>query len=111
LIGLILCFLYFFHLRSAIKASSPVFLLGTVIGLLMLFISGALLARDEPTNATCAGGWWILNIGFYMTFGPLFAKSWRIYKIFMRKEMTVVRYCLAPDRDFLEDFLTCLLIK
>jgi heme/copper-type cytochrome/quinol oxidase subunit 4 len=91
LIVLILCFLYFFHLRSAIKASSPVFLIGTVIGLLMLFISGSLLTRNSPNNVTCSGGWWMLNLGFIMTFGPLFAKCWRIYKIFMRKEMTVVR--------------------
>jgi uncharacterized membrane protein len=91
LVALILCFLYFFHLRSAIKASSPIFLIATVTGLLMLFLSGTLLARSDPTNATCESGWWLLNVGFLMTFGPLFAKTWRIYKIFMRKEMTVIR--------------------
>jgi hypothetical protein len=53
-----------------------VFLLGTVVGLLMLFISASLLGRDEPTNASCSSGWWMVNVGFYMTFGPLFAKSW-----------------------------------
>jgi heme/copper-type cytochrome/quinol oxidase subunit 4 len=76
LIALILCFLYFFHLRSAIKASSPIFLAGTIIGMLLLFMSGSLLARDEPTDTLCTGGWWMANIGFYLTFGPLFAKSW-----------------------------------
>jgi heme/copper-type cytochrome/quinol oxidase subunit 4 len=91
LIALILCFIYFFHLRSAIKASSPLFLIGTVGGLLMLFLSGTLLAQTDPTDDTCAGGWWMLNMGFFFTFGPLFAKTWRIYKIFMRKEMTVIR--------------------
>lgn len=90
-IALILCFLYFFHLRSTIKASSPLFLLATITGLACLFISGGLLARDAPTNSTCSSGWWMLNVGFFMAFGPLFAKTWRIYKIFLRKEMTVVK--------------------
>jgi heme/copper-type cytochrome/quinol oxidase subunit 4 len=90
-VGLILCFLYFFHLRSAIKASSPVFLLATLSGLLMLFISGTFLMRSSPTNLSCSSGWWLVNIGFTLTFGPLFVKCWRIYKIFMRKEMTVIK--------------------
>jgi hypothetical protein len=76
LIALMLCFIYFFHLRSAIKASSPLFLGGSILGMLMLFVSGTLLARDEPTQTLCTGGWWMVNIGFYLTFGPLFAKSW-----------------------------------
>jgi hypothetical protein len=91
LVGLTLCFIYFFHLRTSIKASSPLFLLGTLTGLLFLFISASLLTKGEPTDTSCTSGWWLANIGFYMTFGPLFAKSWRIYKIFMRKEMTVVK--------------------
>jgi hypothetical protein len=52
---------------------------------------GALLTRNDPSDTSCAGGWWLVNIGFFLTFGPLFAKCWRIYKIFMRKEMTVVK--------------------
>jgi heme/copper-type cytochrome/quinol oxidase subunit 4 len=91
MIALILCFLYFFHLRSAIKASSPLFLLATIAGMLLMFISGSLLTHNDPTDTSCNSGWWLLNIGFHMTFGPLFAKCWRIYKIFMRKEMTVIR--------------------
>jgi ABC-type phosphate transport system substrate-binding protein len=76
LIVLILCFLYFFHLRSAIKASSPVFLIATVVGMLFLFISGALLTQNDPSNHTCESGWWLLNVGFFLTFSPLFAKTW-----------------------------------
>jgi heme/copper-type cytochrome/quinol oxidase subunit 4 len=90
-VALILCFLYFFHLRSAIKASSPLFLLATLTGILFMFISGALLTKEYPTDITCGSGWWLANLGFTLTFGPLFVKCWRIYKIFMRKEMTVVR--------------------
>jgi heme/copper-type cytochrome/quinol oxidase subunit 4 len=91
IVCLILCFLYFFHLRSAIKASSPLFLLATLTGLLMLFISGTFLMHASPTDVSCGAGWWLANLGFTLTFGPLFVKCWRIYKIFMRKEMTVVR--------------------
>jgi hypothetical protein len=76
IIALILCFLYFFHLRTTIKASSPIFLAATIIGMLFLFISGTMIARDQPTNTLCTTGWWMANIGFYLTFGPLFAKSW-----------------------------------
>jgi heme/copper-type cytochrome/quinol oxidase subunit 4 len=49
-IFLILCFLYFFHLRTAIKASSPFFLLATVFGMLFLFTAGIPSAR-LPTLA------------------------------------------------------------
>jgi hypothetical protein len=34
-------------------------------------------------------------MGFFLTFAPLFAKCWRIYKIFMRKEMTVIRITVS----------------
>jgi heme/copper-type cytochrome/quinol oxidase subunit 4 len=91
LVAILLCFLYFFHLRTAIKASSPWFLLATLTGIVLLFVSGASLSVATPTNATCRSGWWTLNMGFFLTFAPLFAKCWRIYKIFMRKEMTVIR--------------------
>lgn len=102
-VALILCFLYFFHLRSAIKASSPLFLLATLTGILFMFISGALLTKEYPTDMTCGFGWWFVNLGFTLTFGPLFVKCWRIYKIFMRKEMTVVR--LTDANLFLRLFL------
>ena len=59
--------------------------------MLLLFVSATLLARNEPSDQSCGSGWWLFNLGFFLTFGPLFAKTWRIYKIFMRKEMTVIR--------------------
>jgi hypothetical protein len=80
IIILILCFIYFFHLRSAIKASSPIFLIATIIGMLFLFTSGPLLTRSIPTSRFCESGWWMMNIGFYLTFGPLFAKAWYVLK-------------------------------
>jgi hypothetical protein len=90
-IALVLCFLYFFHLRTAIKASSPLFLLATLSGLILLFVGGIFLSQSTPTDTSCRAAWWTINLGFFTTFAPLFAKCWRIYKIFMRKEMTIIR--------------------
>jgi hypothetical protein len=50
LAAVMLCFLYFFHLRTAIKASSPVFLLATLSGHLSSFHSMVYLRRLNMDN-------------------------------------------------------------
>jgi hypothetical protein len=68
-----------------------VFLIMMIVGLIMMFLSGMLFSIGEPTDSICGGAFWLLDLGFYFAFAPLFAKSWRIYKIFMRTQMSVLK--------------------
>ena len=83
--------LFVFHYRHhpVIRSASPLFLLLTIGGLLVLFAAGYLLV-SEATFASCAAFSWLVNVGMMMTFSPLFAKTWRIYRIFGRRKLTVV---------------------
>ena len=91
LCGLTSVFIWYFRRRTAIRSSSPVFLFVMVLGLAMLFLSGIFFSYANPTDESCGAAFWLLDLGFYLTFAPLFAKSWRIYKIFMRTQMSVLK--------------------
>src|SRR4051794_14999555 len=83
-----------------------------------MFISGYFFSRPDPSDEICGAAFWYSlswfrglyhvvyrtsMFGFSITFAPLFAKAWRIYKvpkrittkfavqIFMRTKMTVVK--------------------
>ena len=43
------------------------------------------------TAANCNAFSWCANLGFILTFAPLFAKTWRIYRIFGRRKLNVVK--------------------
>ena len=72
-----------------IRSASPLFLLLSIAGVALLFVSGFLLVAPVST-AVCSGFSWLLNVGLVVTFAPLFAKTWRIYRIFGRKKLSVV---------------------
>lgn len=76
--------------KVVIRSASHAFLLATLIGLLLLFISMILLVRP-PSHATCASLAWTVDIGLFLTFAPIVARLYRIYKIFARSKLKVVR--------------------
>lgn len=45
----------------------------------------------DPTKESCAATAWLLNCGVMITFAPLFAKTFRIYKIFGGRKLNVVK--------------------
>jgi len=47
-----------------------------LFGLATLIISGSLWARPSPTDASCQAAFWLTDLGWFFTFGPLFAKAW-----------------------------------
>ena len=94
-IGLVLCFIVaalVVHHRThpVIRSASPLFLLMSVSGVMLLFLAGFTLV-SPVTTGSCAAFSWLLVLGIQTTFAPLFAKTWRIYRIFGRKKLSVVQ--------------------
>ena len=94
-LGLLLTLLavafYVRHFRHpVVRSSSPLFALGGVAGCLCLFLA-ALVLILPPTDSTCNAVSWLWNIGFTLSFGPLFAKTWRIWRIFGRRKLSVIK--------------------
>jgi phosphate transport system substrate-binding protein len=93
-VGLVACavlafFVFKFRHHPVIRSASPLFLMLSIAGLAVLFGAGYLLVAPV-TTASCAAFSWLVNIGLMLTFAPLFAKTWRIYRIFGRKKLSVV---------------------
>ena len=89
LAAIMLC-VVIYRTHPVIKAASPGFLLTSLVGVMML-LAGVILLVSPVNAANCSTLSWFLNIGFTLTFSPLFAKTWRIYQIFGRKKLSVVK--------------------
>ncbi|XP_077991826.1 gamma-aminobutyric acid type B receptor subunit 2-like isoform X1 [Glandiceps talaboti] len=78
-----------------IKLSSPRMNTITLFGALLVYVSiipfGLMSSRylntDNQRTTSCLVGKWFLSIGFTLGFGPMFAKTWRIHKLFMKFEV------------------------
>ena len=94
-LGIILCLTVaaaVLHNRHhpVIRSASPPFLFMSVAGVLVLFASGFLLV-SAASSGICSAVSWSVMLGLQLTFAPLFAKTWRIYRIFGRKKLSVVQ--------------------
>ena len=75
--------------HPVVRSASPLFLLISLAGQALLFAAGIVLVA-KSTVTSCAAFSWLVNLGLMLTFTPLFAKTWRIYRIFGRKKLAVV---------------------
>ena len=94
-VGCILCCLALFLIvqhrqHPAIKPSAPAFLCMTLVGLLCLFSTTTLVATI-PNTASCSALNWMVQLGFTLTFCPLLAKMYRIWRIFGGRRLQVVK--------------------
>ena len=76
--------------RVVIRSASVVFLQLMLIGLVLLYMSGIVLVQS-PTLVSCGMFAWLANFGLELIFVPLFLKMYRIYKIFSRKQLKIVK--------------------
>ena len=77
--------------ETVMRAAAPVFLVISLLGIGLLYVSSILYALT-PSASTCAAFNWTANLGFMLAFCPLFAKTWRIWRIFGRqRQLKVVR--------------------
>ena len=77
--------------RTVLRSSSVPFLALTLFGLSLLAISISLWSSPTVTSASCASFMWLASLGFSLVFVPFFAKTWRIYLIFSRKKLQVIK--------------------
>ena len=76
--------------HALLRSASPPFMLVSLAGVLLLF--GAIFALvSSPSSASCIAFSWLIQLGFTITFTPLFAKAYRIYRIFGRRKLRVVK--------------------
>ena len=87
----IVCVLVVRHrAHPVMRSASPPFLFLSVAGVLLMFASGFVLVSAAST-AVCSTLSWTIMAGLQLTFAPLFAKTYRIYRIFGRKKLSVVQ--------------------
>ena len=85
------CGVLVYRQETVMRAAAPVFLNISLSGVGLLFIS-SILYTVTPSVASCGAFNWTANLGFMLTFSPLFAKTWRIWRIFGRqRQLKVVR--------------------
>jgi hypothetical protein len=69
--------------NAQVRASQPTFLVLVCVGTLMVGISMALSAYQYySTVSYCMVHAWLLSLGVSLVFAALFAKTWRIFRVF-----------------------------
>jgi len=86
LIGVVL----YFRNLPLFRSSSVPFLVMILVGLTISFQAITYWA-SPATDYNCAVFNWLGNLGFTLSFGPLFAKVWRVWRIFGRAVLKVVK--------------------
>jgi hypothetical protein len=81
--------MYWNHPRIA--AAAPTFLSSILLGTLLLYLSNYASLLNMVTHASCHMSTWLLALGFIITFGSLFAKSWRVWRMYSNKSMAIIR--------------------
>lgn len=88
--ALYMAFVIVYRRHPVIRASSPLFMLTSLFGIMMMF--GAIIALIQPaTESSCSALAWMFSVGLMVTFAPLFAKAYRVWKIFGGKKLSVVK--------------------
>jgi hypothetical protein len=75
--------------KSELKSASVLFSLLAVVGVFMMLITPLLIVGNELTMTGCGAAVWLGSFGFSLTYGSLFAKLFRLYKIFTSRSLIV----------------------
>jgi len=86
----LMIFTVIYHKHPIMRSSSPLFTLISLFGVLLMF-AGAVALVANVTTFSCGILSWLINLGIMVTFAPIFAKTWRIYRIFGRRKLSVVK--------------------
>ena len=82
---------------ARLRASSPLIMAISLVGIVCLYM-GVVSLVISPSPHSCSALGWLLQLGYTLTFAPLLAKAFRIYRIFGRKRLRVLR---ITDRQLL----------
>lgn len=94
---LTLCVFVRYRKDPRLRASSPLIMAISLVGIICMYVAVVLLVLT-PSTATCSVLGWMSQLGYTLTFAPLLAKAYRIYRIFGRKRLRVL--CIT-DRQLL----------
>ncbi|XP_061729709.1 gamma-aminobutyric acid type B receptor subunit 2 [Cydia pomonella] len=101
--------------RRSIKLSSPRLNNMTLIGCVLVYTAVALLGVDNSNlppyvsfSAMCIGRVYILSAGFSLAFGSMFAKTYRVHRIFVSNRSGVCKTKLLQDTPLIS--LVCALL-
>lgn len=89
------------------RASSPLFCLIILLGIITGSISPILLIGNRNSIASCMTPWWLIGIGYAAIFSCLLAKNWRVWRIFDSIRLKTVAIL---DTDLLAKFVGALML-
>ncbi|XP_073949061.1 gamma-aminobutyric acid type B receptor subunit 3, partial [Choristoneura fumiferana] len=103
--------------RRSIKLSSPRLNNMTLIGCVLVYTAVVLLGVDNatlpsyvPFSAMCTGRVYILSAGFSLAFGSMFAKTYRVHRIFISNRSGVCKTKLLQDTPLIALVLALLVL-
>jgi len=91
---------YYNRDREMVRISQPVFLGLMCFGTFLMASSICFLGWQEPwrhLDFACMAGPWLLTIGFSTSFSALFAKTWRINRLFRSSVVMLRTHVHAKD--------------
>ncbi|GMH56450.1 hypothetical protein TrRE_jg10491 [Triparma retinervis] len=88
--GLFVAFMIIKKSHPVIKSSQPLFCIVYGVGCSMICIQ-MLFYLGEATNFSCGMRYWLFNIIFTLSFGALFAKTWRVWRVFSNTHLKKIR--------------------
>jgi len=83
---LLFAFVGVYRNHTLLNAASPLFLMTILIGSILVY-STYYAWLIEANTAACYARFWLLGVGFVLMFGALFAKTWRVMRIFHVSEL------------------------
>ena len=121
--GIVMCLSLFFlfwtllHRKHGIvRASQPIFLCQISIGTFIMASAVIPLSLQEPVSqrgldVACMISPWLVSIGFVTSFAALFAKTWRLNKIFNTRNESGFRRIEVQPQDVLIPFFVLMAIN
>jgi gamma-aminobutyric acid type B receptor len=94
-LGTIFCGLFSVYIivkakHPVIKSSQPMFCIVFATGCALICLQ-ILTFLGEATDATCALRNWLFNCLFTLAFGSIFAKTWRVWRVFSNTHLKKIR--------------------
>eukprot|EP01122_Echinamoeba_exundans_P016055 TRINITY_DN8024_c0_g1_i1.p1 TRINITY_DN8024_c0_g1~~TRINITY_DN8024_c0_g1_i1.p1 ORF type:complete len:797 (+),score=117.56 TRINITY_DN8024_c0_g1_i1:186-2393(+) len=77
--------------NPVIRASSPIFLVVILVGTSILYSAVWVWMPSLATTASCHLRFWMLVVGFGLTFGSLFAKTWRVWVLYSNRTTEIFK--------------------
>jgi len=79
-----------FRYKTVMRSSSAPLMALILLGMAVL-LAAIIPWAQPPTTRTCSSFLWLANLGYMLMFCPLFAKTWRVWRIFSGSHLRLVK--------------------